>query len=522
MAIGALVKKEFRLLARDRLSAGILLGMPLLFILMLGLLLGEGFGQKSDDRVRVSLVNEDLGYAPRRAAGLLLAAPPAGQGGLLGAAALHHTLTAGFEDWSTVVQRDLGETAGIRVELIETPEEARRLVGEGRRAAALTFGPLFTEQVHSCSFIADGINPFFRDGVDLSKLDAQIHKDPAQLTASAIIEQVGQVTLLRVILPWMIGKAFERLSDPVFIDRLGQEVSLPSPLGGKVTLKRLLDLAAGTDKEKSDEYRAKVGSGVKKALQAQFSKYNLTGKTWASLTQSQEREGEGVGPTRFRDEAGSGWLKRGAARYQILVPSYTVMFAFALVLPVGWLFVMERRQGTLKRLRAAPLTRGQIVLGKFLPCLALSGAQGLFLLLAGKFVFGMSWGPPDWSPGRQVLTLSAVVVATSLAAMGLALFLAAVSRTEIQVALVGSLLVLLLGLLSGCLIPRELMPEAMVEASHITPHAWALDAYRQLLLRPEAGAAFEPNLHVVARSCAVLTAFGAGFIALAWAVLRLD
>src|SRR5262249_62036217 len=90
-----------------------------------------------------------------------------------------------------------------------------------------------------------------------------------------------------------------------------------------------------------------------------------------------------AGVTVFHDEAGSGLLRRGAARYQILVPSYTVMFAFALVLPVGWLFVMERRQGTIKRLRAAPVSRSQVLLGKLLPCLVLSIAQGLFLLAAG-------------------------------------------------------------------------------------------------------------------------------------------
>src|SRR5262249_16330743 len=156
--------------------------------------------------------------------------------------------------------------------------------------------------------------------------------------------------LLRVILPWMIGKAFDRLSDPDFIERLGKAVNLPVPdtvqflLGKTVTLQRMLELAAGRDKEAAAEYRRKVGRGVKTALAGQFARYNLTGKNWADLTQSEAREGGGAEPTQFRDQAGSGWLRRGAARYQILVPSYTVMFAFALVLPVGWLFVSERRQ----------------------------------------------------------------------------------------------------------------------------------------------------------------------------------
>ena len=43
--IWTLAKKEFLLLVRDRLALFLLLLMPLLFIAILGLLLGEGFGQ---------------------------------------------------------------------------------------------------------------------------------------------------------------------------------------------------------------------------------------------------------------------------------------------------------------------------------------------------------------------------------------------------------------------------------------------------------------------------------------------
>ena len=117
----------------------------------------------------------------------------------------------------------------------------------------------------------------------------------------------------------------------------------------------MLQLAAGNDPVKASDFRQRVGAGVKVALQQQFSKYNLLGKNWADLTQSTQPAGQGSGEVQFVDETGSGFLNRGAARYQILVPSYTVMFAFTLLLPVGWLFVMERRQGTLRRLRAIGL-----------------------------------------------------------------------------------------------------------------------------------------------------------------------
>ena len=134
--------------------------------------------------------------------------------------------------WSDVVQRDLAQTGGIRVERFTTREEAEsqvRRVG----AAVLVFGPQFSRRVSQCSFLADGINPFYRDGVNLADLDAKPLIDQTQLTAASIIEQVGQVTMLRVVLPWMIGRAFEKLGDPVFMDLLGKEVPgymlLPAP-----------------------------------------------------------------------------------------------------------------------------------------------------------------------------------------------------------------------------------------------------------------------------------------------------
>ena len=61
MAGWTLAKKELRLLARDYRALLILLAMPLIFILVLGISVGEGFGNKPDDRLRVSVVIEDEG-----------------------------------------------------------------------------------------------------------------------------------------------------------------------------------------------------------------------------------------------------------------------------------------------------------------------------------------------------------------------------------------------------------------------------------------------------------------------------
>lgn len=478
LPIVTLSAKDARLLLRDTRAGAILFLMPLVLILVLGISLGEGFGQTTDEKLRISIVNLDEGLPPDPG-------PFPGR------------------PWSQVVIDDLSNTADIRVELIPDRHEAERLVSEGQRAGVLIFEPDFSRRVHQCSFLSEtiepnSINPFFRDGVSLRELHVTLLRDERQQVTGSILEQVCQVTLLRVVMPWMIGKAFDRVGDAAFMKRMGEMVQESKDVN--FLLKRAMG-DAGLQKA--------LGPIVQASIQKMFDRYNLTAKTWADLTKQAPRPVGRGEVSEYHGPDGTGFLKRGAIRYQILVPTYLVMFAFFLVLTVGWLFVAERRQGTMIRLRAAPLTRGQILLGKLIPCLAVSLFQGGFLLLAGKIIFGMSWG-------QQPLLLLAVVASTSVAAMGLAMLVAGVAKTETQVAIYGTLLVLVLAGLSGSLMPRDLMPDAMKEFSKITPHAWALEAYSQLLTSSQ------PNLAFVGICCVVLVGFGMAFLMLAWWLLDLE
>jgi ABC-2 type transport system permease protein len=538
MSTRTLAAKDFRLLRRDYRSAIILLVTPLVFVAVLSLVVGQGFGQKPDNRLRVSVVNLDEGLPPD-------AGPFPGQ------------------RWSDVVLADLAGTADIRIEMIETKEQAQGLVEAGKRSAVLVFEPDFSALMHRCSFLThatpEPLNPLYRDGINPAVVHLTILKDPTQPAASSIIEQVAQVTLVRVIFPWMIGKAFERVGDKEFMklieSDLKEKPDVPAavlkdldPVFQALVAKLFKDpgFNALVDKKfkglaiafksqqpnllevlkeafQDEKLLARVGKGIsmgevlKPAVQDEvgpsvqdgiahtFSKYDFRAKTWAGLVKSagQDRAGQ---ITRYEEE---GLPKRGDIRFQVLIPSYTVTFAFFLVLTVGWLFVAERRQGTLVRLRAAPLTRGQLLLGKLLPALGVSLFQGVFLIVAGKLLFGLSWGP-------QPLWMLAVVAATAFAASGLAMLVAGLAKTETQVAIYGTLLVLVLAMAGGTMMPRDFMPDWMRVWSHVTPHAWALDAYQQLLLNPE------PNLGVVAGACAALVGFGAAFLLAAWRLMRLD
>jgi ABC-2 type transport system permease protein len=61
------------------------------------------------------------------------------------------------------------------------------------------------------------------------------------------------------------------------------------------------------------------------------------------------------------------------------------------------------------------------------------------------------------------------------------------------------------------------MPEQMQVISRVTPHAWALDAYRQLLANPGL-----PNYALVGQACLALAGFGLAFLTVAWWRLRLE
>ncbi len=469
MPAWTIAAKDLRLLLRDPRAAVILLLMPVVLILVLGLSIGEAFGRKPDDRIRITVVNLDSA-TPHDASGF----PP--------------------KRWSEIVLDDLSGTADIKIELLETREEAERMVRRGERSAIIVFEPDFGDKVHRCSFVGEPfklnpINPLYRDGLNIQKVGVAILKDPKQPVSTAIIEQLAQVTLVRVVVPWMIGQAFEQIGTKPFMEKM--EKYIPALVLAYPVISR-----------------EKLGDGIQKGIKNYFSEYDFTAKTWAGLTNSEPAPPRTGNVSAYQGD-GSGIIRRGAARYQVLVPSYTVTFAFFLVLTTGWLFVAERRHGTMARLRAAPIARWQILLGKVIPCLVVSLFQGAFLLLAGRLVFGMNWGPmPE--------LLIPVVICTSLAAVGLSVLVAGVSRTETQVAVYGTLLVLVLAGVSGSLMPRDLMPEEMRQFSKATPHAWALEAYGQLLANPE------PQADLVWQSCAALVGFAILFFGLAWWRMRLD
>jgi ABC-2 type transport system permease protein len=187
--------------------------------------------------------------------------------------------------------------------------------------------------------------------------------------------------------------------------------------------------------------------------------------------------------------------------FQVTVPGNAVLFGFFIALTTAMSFVTERRTGTWRRLLAAPVPRWKALFATLVPYYVVGVAQLTFLFGIGALGFGMQ-------VAGSISALVALSLSVVLCAVCLGLLFAAVATSEKQLGGVGSVVLLVMGLLGGCMMPRIVMPEFMRSIGHVVPHSWALDGYYDVLVRQGT------TIADIAPSIGALLGFAAGFAAL--------
>ncbi|HEY4238586.1 MAG TPA: ABC transporter permease [Kofleriaceae bacterium] len=162
--------------------------------------------------------------------------------------------------------------------------------------------------------------------------------------------------------------------------------------------------------------------------------------------------------------------------FQVTVPGNAVLFGFFIALTTAMSFVAERKTGTWRRLLAAPVPRWKALLATLVPYFVVGCCQMAFLFGIGAAAFGMK-------VAGSVPALCILSACVSLCAVCLGLLFAAFATTEKQLGGIGSVVLLVMGLLGGCMMPRLVMPAFMQSLGHVVPHSWALDGYYALLVR---------------------------------------
>jgi ABC-2 type transport system permease protein len=214
------------------------------------------------------------------------------------------------------------------------------------------------------------------------------------------------------------------------------------------------------------------------------------------------------------------YLSPDADQLDVLAPVFLGLFAYFFVFVLtGVSFLRERVGGTLERLLATPVQRGEIVLGYAIGFTIFATLQVLVLT---AYVLGRIDVPAIGPIGAFTIGLNvqsagspaiAFLVAFLLAvgAVNLGIFLSTFARTELQVVQFIPIVIVPQGLLGGVFWPIDRLPTVLQAIAHVMPVTYAVDALREVMLKGSdlSVVAVQTDLIVLAGIALVFVVLGA-------------
>lgn len=153
-----------------------------------------------------------------------------------------------------------------------------------------------------------------------------------------------------------------------------------------------------------------------------------------------------------------------------------VILTMTMVMLTSMAIARERERGTLEQLIVSPLRRGELIVGKIVPYVAMGYLQMTLILLLGHWVFGV----PFTGSLALLYLLAFVFIAANLA---LGLFFSTLARTQQQAMQMSFFFLLPNILLSGFMFPWEAMPRPAQILSQALPLTHFLRIVRGIVLK---------------------------------------
>jgi len=190
----------------------------------------------------------------------------------------------------------------------------------------------------------------------------------------------------------------------------------------------------------------------------------------------------------------------GGADYSILdylAPVLIAFFAFFFIFLLSAVsFLRERTTGTLERLMATPLRRGELVLGYLAGFSFFALLQAILILVFTVFVLQVRYR-------GNLATIFIVEAVLVVGAVSLGLLVSAAARNELQAVQFVPLVLLPQVFLSGLLIPVDQLPQYLGPISALLPLTYANEALRSVMIK-----GYGLSDPLVLRDIGILTAFG--------------
>lgn len=181
-------------------------------------------------------------------------------------------------------------------------------------------------------------------------------------------------------------------------------------------------------------------------------------------------------------------------------PGIATMFVLIFTLNGAALLIYERETGTLQRLFTLPVPRWQTLAGKILGQYVYGLSIFAVLVIMGALM-GVQWGD-------NVAGVVLVMLTYTLAVTALGVALATVARTSAQAVNLSMLFGMTLAPLGGAWWPLEIVPPFMKAVGHLTPVAWGMDAFQEMMFYGGTLADIAPMLGVLLGMAALFFAFG--------------
>ncbi|MEY3774114.1 MAG: hypothetical protein RLZZ129_894 [Verrucomicrobiota bacterium] len=134
----------------------------------------------------------------------------------------------------------------------------------------------------------------------------------------------------------------------------------------------------------------------------------------------------------------------------------------------------EKKAGLYQRLLAGPVTRSQILIGKFCWGVLIGLVQLVTLFLAGQLMFGIDI--TGHLPGLALMSLAAAAACTAFG-----MLLAAVAPSPQAASGLATFLILMMSAIGGAWFPISFMPEFIQTIAQFTIVYWAMEGFNQML-----------------------------------------
>jgi len=183
-------------------------------------------------------------------------------------------------------------------------------------------------------------------------------------------------------------------------------------------------------------------------------------------------------------------------------PGMMAQFAIAGLMGASAILVIERKNRAMRRLLTTAITRTEILIGHYLAMFVMIFVQVMILIIFGQLLLRLNYVQ---HLGAALL----MAVATALFAASLGLLIGAVAKTEEQVLVFAMIPMFVLSGLGGAWVPMEIMPEGFRQFARLTPLAFVMDGFQDILIRDQGLEAVILNVVVLLAFAVVLFAFAA-------------